>query len=146
MRKRSRCFPSLKNAFQFLLLVFASSIPLLLLLTDVQIPCVSQPWPRRASLFSVALCVASVGSVIRELFQTTSKFDLKYFPHFSCCKKILGRWRGSILFRLLLDEQSTLQGQQAPCERTQCSSFVFKCFLNISGLVYRERLYHVMGG
>lgn len=63
----------------------------------------------------VALCVALVGSVIRELFQATSNFDLKYFPHFCCCKKFLGRWRSSILSRLLLDEQSTLQGQQAPC-------------------------------
>lgn len=79
-----------------------------------------------------ALCVALVGSVIRELFQATSNFDLKYFPHFSCCKKFLGHWRGSILSRLLLDEQTKYFARPAGtvcfCKRTQCFSFVLNAF------------------
>lgn len=132
MRKRSRCFLSLKNALQFLLFVFVSSIPLLLLLTD-PLSFSVLPWPRRTSLFSVALCVASVGSVITELFQATSKFDLKYFPHSPCCKKFLGPWRGSILSRLLLDEQTKYFARTAGtvcfCERKQGFSFVLNAFL-----------------
>lgn len=150
MRKRSRCFPSLKNAFQFLLFVFVSSIPLLLLLTDAQIPCSSQcslGWgePRCSGC---SLC--SIGGICHQgTVPSHFQFWSEILPPFLLLQKISRPLEKLHFVQVAFGWAKYFArpaGTVCFCKRIQCFSFVLNAFLNILGLVYRERLYHVMVG